>query len=193
MCHKSDLMLAPFIYISFFLTGVHEQLGEQLQVTQHRVQWRTHLLLSFFNWAKLLNHNLCFRSVNMPHCFSNQSSNKAGNRRKSKTGQETSFLLKGQITTMKIFEHPVQYAWVHLEKVLFPHNNWDHTVCRWSLCSIKSLSTCSHEEVASQAFLECPEMKESWHRVKASKKQQRSHHPLSTLISPLQRTSCSSL
>lgn len=66
-------------------------------------------------------------------------------------------------------------------------------MCRWSPCNIKSLSVCSHEEVASLVFLKCPEIKEPWHRVKASKKQQRSHHPLyQQLISPSHRASCSS-
>lgn len=58
-------------------------------------------------------------------------------------------------------------------------------MCRWSPCNIKSLPACSREEVASQAFLECPEIKESWHRVKASTKQQRSHHPSSTSHFPI--------
>lgn len=68
------------------------------------------------------------------------------------------------------------------------------TTCRWSPCNIKSLSACSHREAASQAFLECPEIK----RVLASsqsKKQENNRDPVTSyqhLISSSQRASRSS-
>lgn len=61
----------------------------------------------------------------------------------------------------------------------------NRAMCQWSPLNVKSLSACSHQEVCiAGCSWSVRELKESWRRVKASKKQQRTRHLLSTTHFP---------
>lgn len=101
--------------------------------------------------------------------FYNQSSNQEGKRRKKKTKGKNHFPIKRpNYTSEKIWSVLCSSGFPWRQECLPTITG---TMCGWSPCNIKSLFACSHEEAVSPAFLECPQIRESWLRVKASKKQ----------------------
>lgn len=114
--------------------------------------------------------------------FYNQSSNQERNRKKKTKGKHQ-FSVKGPNYNSENIQTIFCMSGFPWRKDCF--SIITGAMCQWSPRNMKSLSACSHQEVASQAFLECPEIKESWHRVKASKKQQRSRHLLLTTHFPV--------